>query len=114
MAGYHRRVPERIGVFGGTFDPPHVGQLVTAVNVRHALQLDRVLLVVANLPWQKEGQRDVSDGEDRFALVRAAVGGVPGLEASRIELDRGGPSYTADTLGELTRRHPGAQLFTVL
>jgi nicotinate-nucleotide adenylyltransferase len=107
-------VPERIGVFGGTFDPPHVGHLVTAVNVRHALGLDRLLLVVANVPWQKEGQRDISDGEDRFALVQAAVALVQGLEASRIELDRGGPSYTADTLAELARWHPQAQLFTVL
>jgi nicotinate-nucleotide adenylyltransferase len=107
-------VPERIGVFGGTFDPPHVGHLVTAVNVRHALGLDRLLLVVANVPWQKEGQRDISDGEDRFALVGAAVAPVPGLEASRIELDRAGPSYTADTLAELARQHPGATLFTIL
>ena len=107
-------MPERIGVFGGTFDPPHVGHLVTAVNVRYALGLDRVLLVVANVPWQKEGQRDISDGEDRLALVEAAVGPVAGLEASRIELDRGGPSYTADTLAELAARHPGAHLFTVL
>jgi nicotinate-nucleotide adenylyltransferase len=107
-------VPERIGVFGGTFDPPHVGHLVTAVNVRHALGLDRVLLVVANVPWQKEGQRDISGGEDRFALVEAAVGPVQGLEACRIELDRGGPSYTADTLADLSTRHPGAHLFTVL
>src|SRR5207344_1439144 len=98
----------RIGVFGGTFDPPHVGHLVTAVNVRYALGLDRVLLVVANVPWQKEGQRDISDGEDRLALVEAAVGPVAGLEASRIELDRDGPSYTADTLAELAARHPGA------
>ena len=91
-------MPERIGVFGGTFDPPHVGHLVTAVNVRYALGLDRVLLVVANVPWQKEGQRDISDGEDRLALVEAAVGPVAGLEASRSKLDRGGPSY---------RRHAG-------
>ena len=108
-------MPERIGVFGGTFDPPHVGHLVTAVNVRHALSLDRVLLVVANVPWQKEGQRDISDGEDRLALVEAAVGPVQGLEACRIELDRGGPSYTADTLAALSARHtclrPGAVCF---
>jgi nicotinate-nucleotide adenylyltransferase len=114
MAEYDRSVSERIGVFGGTFDPPHVGHLVTAVNVRHALGLDRVLLVVANVPWQKEGQRYISSGEDRFALVEAAVAPVQGLEASRIELDRGGPSYTADTLAELARLHPGAHLFTVL
>jgi nicotinate-nucleotide adenylyltransferase len=107
-------VPERIGVFGGTFDPPHVGHLVTAVNVRHSLDLDRVLLVVANVPWQKEGSRAITAGPDRLWLVEQAVAGVAGLEASPIELDRGGPSYTADTLRELTRRHPGAQLFTIL
>jgi nicotinate-nucleotide adenylyltransferase len=107
-------VLERIGVFGGTFDPPHVGHLVTAVNVRYALDLDRVLLVVANVPWQKEGQRDVSPADDRYDLVRAAVKNVQGLDASRIELDRGGPSYTADTLAELRRRHPGARLYTIL
>jgi nicotinate-nucleotide adenylyltransferase len=105
--------PDRIGVFGGTFDPPHVGHLVTAVNVRHALALDRVLLVVANQPWQKEGSREISAAEDRLALVTAAVAQVDGLEASRIELDRGGTSYTADTLRELTEREAG-HLFTVL
>jgi nicotinate-nucleotide adenylyltransferase len=109
-----RRVPERIGVFGGTFDPPHVGHLVTAVNVRYALGLDCVLLVVAHVPWQKEGQRQVSPPEDRLALVEAAVAGVPGLEASRLEIDRGGRSYTADTLAELARARPGAELFVVL
>ena len=101
-------------MFGGTFDSPHVGHLVTAVNVRYALDLDRVLLVVANVPWQKEGQRDVSPADDRYDLVRAAVKNVQSLEASRIELDRGGPSYTADTLDELHGRHPGAELYTIL
>ena len=86
-----------IGIFGGTFDPIHVGHLVAAVNVRFALALDRLLLVVANQPWQKEGLRSITPAEDRYALVEAAVGDVPGLEASRIEIDRGGPSYTADT-----------------
>lgn len=107
-------MPARIGVFGGTFDPPHVGHLVTAVNVRHDLALDRVLLVVANVPWQKVGSRTISPAEDRYALVEAAVDGVPGLEASRLEIDRGGPSYTADTLAELQAREPGAELFVVL
>jgi nicotinate-nucleotide adenylyltransferase len=88
--------------------------LVTAVNVRHALQLDLVLFVVANVPWQKEGQRPISAADDRVALVEAAVDGVDGLEASRVELERGGRSYTADTLAELARVHPGAELFTVL
>lgn len=104
----------RLGVFGGTFDPPHVGHLVTAVNVRHALSLDRVLLVVANVPWQKHGSRRISPPDDRFALVEAAVAGVEGLQASRLELDRGGSSYTADTLADLAEREPGAELFTIL
>ena len=104
----------RLGVFGGTFDPPHVGHLVTAVNVRHTLKLDRVLLIVANVPWQKRGSRRISPPEDRFALVEAAVEGVEGLQASRLELDRGGSSYTADTLAALSRSDPGVQLFTIL
>src|SRR5690606_39800809 len=75
---------ERLGIFGGTFDPPHVGHLVTAVNVRHEMRLDRVLLVVNHQPWQKLGTREISDAEDRYAMVAAAVEGVEGLEASRI------------------------------
>jgi nicotinate-nucleotide adenylyltransferase len=101
-------------VFGGTFDPPHVGHLVSAVNVRHALDLDVVLLVVANDPWQKTGQRRVSGAGDRLALVEAAVADVAGLEASDIELQRGGTSYTADTLASLAAAHPGAELLLVL
>jgi nicotinate-nucleotide adenylyltransferase len=103
-----------IGIFGGTFDPIHVGHLVAAVNVRHALALDRLLLVVNNVPWQKEGSRPITPAEDRFAMVEAAVGDVPGLEASRIEIDRGGPSYTADTLEVVVAAEPGAQLYTVV
>ena len=104
----------RIGLFGGTFDPPHVGHLVTAVNVRHALDLDMVILMVAGDPWQKSGSRDVTSAEDRFAMVEAAVSDVEGLVAGRDEVDRGGPSYTADTLMGLAARHVGAQLFTIV
>ena len=107
-------VSVRIGVFGGTFDPPHVGHLVTAVNVRHSLALDVVLLVVANEPWQKLGTRPISPAPDRLAMVRAAVEGVEGLEACDLEIRRGGHSYTADTLAELAELHPGAELFLVL
>jgi nicotinate-nucleotide adenylyltransferase len=105
---------ERLGIFGGTFDPPHVGHLVTAVNVRYELSLDRVLLVVADRPWQKVGTRDISPAEDRFAMVEAAVGDVEGLEASRIELERGGMSYTADTLSELLAGDPTRHLYVIL
>lgn len=104
----------RIGLFGGTFDPPHVGHLVTAVNVRYALELDVVVLMVANVPWQKEGSRSITPAADRLAMVTAAVADVPGLEAGRLEIDLGGPSYTADTLAAIAEREPAAQLFTIV
>ena len=103
-----------IGVFGGTFDPPHVGHLVAAVNVRHALDLDRVLLVVANVPWQKVGEREITPAEDRLAMVEAAAQGVAGIEASRIEIDRGGSSYTADTLAALRDQYDDPELFLIV
>ena len=105
---------ERIGIFGGTFDPIHVGHLVAAVNARHALSLDRVVMMVANVPWQKAGSRGVSSATDRLALVEAAVGGVEGVEAGSMEIERGGESYTADTLVELHRRNPEAELFLII
>lgn len=108
------RAPRRIGIFGGTFDPPHVGHLVAAIDARQALDLDVVLLVVANAPWQKVGSRQVSPASDRFAMVEAAVADAPGLEVSDIEMARGGLSYTADTLEAMAQRHPGAELFLVL
>lgn len=104
----------RIGLFGGTFDPPHVGHLVTAVNVRHALALDRVLMMVAGEPWQKVGHRAVTPASHRLAMVQAAVAGVPGLVASDLEVQRGGASYTADTLEALAEHFPAAQLFTIV
>ncbi len=105
---------ERIGIFGGTFDPIHVGHLVAAVNARDALHLDRVILMVANVPWQKAGQRAVSSAEDRLALVEASVGGVPGLEAGRAEIDRGGDSYTADTVAGMHAARPDDDLFLIV
>ena len=104
----------RIGVFGGTFDPPHIGHLVTAVNVRYALDLDRVLLVVANRPWQKVDDRAISAAADRLAMVQAAVGDVEGLEASDLELRRGGPSYSAETLADLAAAEPKPELYLIL
>lgn len=103
----------RIGVFGGTFDPPHIGHLITAIDVRSALDLDVMLMVVANEPWQK-ASRKVSPAASRLAMVRAAVEGEPGVEASDLEIRRGGPSYTVDTLLELRRTEPDAELFLLL
>ncbi|HEX7095384.1 MAG TPA: nicotinate-nucleotide adenylyltransferase [Acidimicrobiales bacterium] len=113
MTSADAEVGERIGVFGGTFDPPHVGHVVAAVNVRAALALDRVLMVPAGVPWQKAHLR-ISPAEDRLAMLSAAVDGVDGLEVTTIELERSGESYTADTLDVLARRHPGAQLYLIV
>jgi nicotinate-nucleotide adenylyltransferase len=107
-------LPVRIGVFGGTFDPPHIGHLVTAINVRFELKLDRVLMVVANEPWQKVGSRRLSSAADRFAMVQAAVVAEEGIEASDVELQRGGPSYTVDTLATLRAKEPNSELFLIL
>jgi nicotinate-nucleotide adenylyltransferase len=104
----------RVGIFGGTFDPVHVGHLVAAVNARAALDLDTVLLVVANVPWQKIGERTISDADDRLAMVEAAAASADGIEASAIEIQRGGSSYTADTLADLSRGDPDAELFVIV
>lgn len=102
----------RVGVLGGTFDPVHVGHLSVAVEVRAALALDVVLLVVAGEPWQKTGTRDLTPATDRFAVVAAAVDGLPGVEVSDLEIVRGGPTYTADTLAELSAN--GDELFLII
>jgi len=95
------RPAPRIGVFGGTFDPPHSGHVAAAQACLDELSLDRVLFVVANDPWQKAPVRAVTPAADRLAMVEAAVAGHPGLEASPMEVERGGPSYTIDTVEEL-------------
>jgi nicotinate-nucleotide adenylyltransferase len=91
---------ERLGVFGGTFDPVHVGHVVVATETRAQLGLDRVLLVVAGDPWQKRG-RVVASAADRLALAQVAVDGLDGVEASALEIERDAPSVTADTLEAL-------------
>ncbi len=106
--------PLRIGVFGGTFDPPHVGHLVTAINVGHALGLDRVILMVANVPWQKVGTRPITPAGDRLAMVDAAVADSPLLVAGADEIAAGGESYTADTLQRLAADVPEAEWFVIL
>lgn len=107
------RTGPRIGVFGGTFDPIHRGHVEVAAAVHDALGLDRMLVVVANEPWQKQ-DRPVTPAEDRFAMVVAALADHPGLEPSRIELDRGGPSYTVDTVRELRDHEPDADIVVVV
>ena len=98
--------PVRIGILGGTFDPPHAGHVAAARAVLEQLALDRLLLVVANDPWQKSGERELTPAEDRFALTEAMAAEVPGAEASRLEIDRGGPSYSVDTVEQVRASAP--------
>ena len=110
VATAHRR----LGLLGGTFDPPHIGHLLAAVNVRRALSLDEVLLVVANDPWQKSGSRSITAAADRLAMVRAASEGLDGVEASDLEIERGGPSYTIDTVEQVLATAPGTEVFIIV
>ena len=87
----------RLGILGGTFDPVHLGHLALAEEVRETLDLARVLFVPAGDPWQKVGT-DVTPGAIRYALVERAIADNPGFAASRLEIDRPGPTYTAETL----------------
>jgi nicotinate-nucleotide adenylyltransferase len=104
--------PERVGIFGGTFDPPHIGHVAAARAVQSSLALDRLLLVVANDPWQKSPSRTVTPAEDRFAMTQALASDIPGAEASRMEIDRGGPSYTVVTAEEIRGQAAAAGLPT--
>lgn len=104
----------RVGLFGGTFDPVHVGHLVTAVNARAALELDVVFLVVANEPWQKVGGRAVTSAKVRLALVEAAVDGCDGIEVCDLEIRRGGSSYTIDTVNELLAAEPDIEVTLIV
>ncbi len=90
-------------MFGGTFDPPHIGHVAAARAVQGALDLDRLLLVVANDPWQKSPTRVITPAEDRYAMARALCETIPGAEASRMEIDRGGPSYSVMTAEALVK-----------
>jgi len=103
----------RLGLFGGTFDPPHFGHLVVAQDAVERLALDRLLFVVAGLPPHKVGQR-LSPPELRLEMVRAAVAGNPAFGVSAVEMERHGPTYTVDTLRTLREMHPKTELFFLL
>ncbi len=104
--------PRRVGVLGGAFDPPHVGHLILAQEAWWRLGLDLMLLVPVGHPVDRPAPR--FDAEMRVRMVEAAVAGHPGLRCSRVEVDRPGPSYTADTLERLAGEHPGAELWFIL
>jgi nicotinate-nucleotide adenylyltransferase len=104
-----------IGILGGTFNPPHLGHLAVARHALRELALDRVLLVPAHTAPYKAGEDGRWDGRDpgpqhRLRMCRLAVDGVAGLSVSAVEVERGGLSYTVDTLTFIHASHPDAEL----
>jgi nicotinate-nucleotide adenylyltransferase len=103
----------RVGVFGGTFDPVHYGHLITAEQCREQGRLDEVWFVPAPRPPQKESQT-ITRFDQRAEMLALAIAGHPPFRIDEVEKDRPGPSYTVDTLAELHRRHPGADLHLII
>ncbi len=102
----------RLGVFGGTFDPPHVGHLIVASDAFDVLRLDRLLFIPSAQPPHKSGLH--ATPEQRLALTRAAIADDDRFEVDALELQRTGASYTADTLRILRNRYPDAELFLLV
>ena len=100
----------RLGIFGGTFDPPHVGHLLAASDATEQLALDRLIFIpAATQPLKAE--RSTASGHHRLAMVRLTIGDDPRFGADPVELDREGLSYSVDTLGDFARRFPLAERF---
>ncbi|MDN5915297.1 MAG: nicotinate-nucleotide adenylyltransferase [Pseudonocardia sp.] len=102
----------KIGVMGGTFDPIHHGHLVAASEVADRFALDEVIFVPTGQPWQKTS-RMVSAAEDRYLMTVVATASNPRFSVSRVDIDRDGPTYTADTLADLHATMPDDQLFFI-
>ena len=104
---------ERVGLFGGTFDPPHVGHLILALEAKSQLQLTRVLWTVTPDPPHKQDQL-ITALEHRLAMVKLAIEDEPSFELSDIELNRPGPHYTVDTIKLLADQIPGAEIVPII
>jgi len=98
-----------IGLFGGTFDPPHIGHLILAAEAQSQLSLDRLLWILTPQPPHKKGQ-PITPLKDRLAMVRLALLNAPAFELSTIEMERPSPHYALDTVNIIADQHPGASL----
>ncbi len=105
--------PRRVGVLGGTFDPPHLGHLWLASLAADGLNLDSVLFMPAAQPPHKGG-RIMSRPSDRLLMTRLAISLNPTFELSGLEMERPGPSYTIDSVAELKRMHPDTKLLLIM
>jgi nicotinate-nucleotide adenylyltransferase len=103
----------RIGIFGGTFDPPHIGHSILAAESLHQLQLDKLYWVLTPNPPHKKG-RVISSLTDRLQLVQAAIDADPNFELSRIEIDRSPPHFAVDTVRLFGQQNPGAALVYIM
>jgi nicotinate-nucleotide adenylyltransferase len=106
--------PRRLGILGGTFDPPHAGHRAAALAVQTQVGLDDVVLMVANEPWQKVGDRQVTAANLRLEMTGALVEGISGLRADDREILRGGPTFTVDTLEEILAAQPDTEIFLIV
>ncbi|MEI6198658.1 MAG: nicotinate-nucleotide adenylyltransferase [Actinomycetota bacterium] len=106
--------PRRLGILGGTFDPPHVGHVAAAQAALTQAGLDEVVLMVANEPWQKVDDREVTAAKVRWEMTDALVAGISGLRADDREIRRGGPTFTVDTLEEIIAEQPETQIFLIV
>ncbi len=100
----------RIGVMGGTFGPIHHGHLVAASEVAQSLELDEVIFVPTGSPWQKD---TVTEAEHRYLMTVIATASNPRFTVSRVDIDRAGPTYTVDTLKDIRKARPDAELFFI-
>jgi nicotinate-nucleotide adenylyltransferase len=103
----------KIGLFGGTFNPVHLGHLRSALEVREGAGLDRVILIPAAVPPHK-GCAELAGAAERLEMIAAAVEGAPGLAVSDVEIRREGPSFTIDTVRHFRSLHPQAELFLIV
>ncbi len=103
----------RLGLFGGTFDPPHLGHLILASEAFTQLRLDRLLWVLTPVPPQKRGQV-ITPLEHRLAMLELAIAGNPSFELSRVELERPGPHYTRDTVKRIQADIPSADVILLI